>query len=96
MDPQIREFVTRMSAAFAAHPSFSLAAPAEARVSPNKCAPWRAGGPTMLSTTEHQVPAGTGSVRIRVYDRARAAPRPRSSICTAAGGRSSVSIRTIE
>ncbi|MEP7243164.1 MAG: alpha/beta hydrolase fold domain-containing protein [Gammaproteobacteria bacterium] len=69
VDPQIRQFIREVSAAFARFPGFDLGSPVEARrIAEQVRAPWRKGGPAMLSTSERHVPVNGGSLRIRVYD----------------------------
>jgi acetyl esterase len=77
LDPEIAEFVSRMSQAWASHPPFMTLPLAEARaVAERVRAPWTAGGPTMRRIAEHRVETRTGPLRIRVYDPGVAAPAP--------------------
>ena len=77
LDPEIAEFVARMSSAWASHPPFATLPVVEARVIAEQVrAPWRAGGPVMARTTEYSVPTRTGALRIRVYDPGVAASAP--------------------
>lgn len=69
LDPGIRAFVKAMGEAWAAHPGFATAPPAEARrIAEAVRAPWARGGPTMAAVTEHRIPARTDPVRVRCYD----------------------------
>ncbi len=75
--PAARAFVKAMGEAWAAHPGFATAPPAEARrIAEAVRAPWTRGGPAMAAITEHHVPAGTGSVRVRRYDPGGERPKP--------------------
>jgi acetyl esterase/lipase len=78
VDPQIREFVDAVSAAYASHGPFDRLTPPEQRqVCEQVRAPWRQGGPAMASTRELSVPTRRGPVRVRIHDpRASAAPKP--------------------
>jgi acetyl esterase len=78
VDPQVREFVTRVSQGFASHPGFADLPHAEARaVAEQVRAPWREGGPQMARTRELQLPCGSGAVRARLHEPTEAAgPRP--------------------
>ncbi|HZF26285.1 MAG TPA: alpha/beta hydrolase [Steroidobacteraceae bacterium] len=77
LDPQIRRFVTEVSAGFARYPSFDRLSNVEARrVAEEVRAPWRQGGPEMHRTFERQVPVAGGTIRIRVYDPAPSGPKP--------------------
>lgn len=69
LDPEIRAFVRRMSEGWARYPGFAGAAPSEARrIAEIVREPWTRGGPEMRAVTEHEIPAGTGPVRVRCYD----------------------------
>lgn len=77
LDPGIRVFVKAMGEAWAAHPGFASALPAEARrIAEAVRAPWTRGGPTMAAVTEHRVPAEAGPVRVRCYDPGGEGPKP--------------------
>lgn len=77
LDPEIREFVRRMSERWRQHPPMSGASFPEQRAIAEKVREvWTRGGPEMARTTEIQVPVGDGSVRIRVLDPAGAGPKP--------------------
>ncbi|MDB5819065.1 MAG: hypothetical protein JWQ11_2705, partial [Rhizobacter sp.] len=68
MDPQLKEFVTRMAADASKYPRRDTVSIAEGREIAEKVrAPWVVGGPVMASTVEHEVPTRHGSVKIRVY-----------------------------
>lgn len=69
LDPEIRQFVTEISAGFARVPSFDRLPHAEMRrVAEEIRAPWRQGGPRMHNTVERSIPVQGGAIRIRVYD----------------------------
>jgi acetyl esterase len=69
LDPEIRRFVTEMSAEWARHPELAGASPATARrIAEQVRAPWTRGGPVMARTFERDVPAAGATVRIRVHD----------------------------
>src|SRR6185312_14352445 len=68
LDPQIRDFIARMKAAFARHPSFDHLTFAERRaVAEAVRRPWRDGGPEMAAVTERRIATDGGNVRIRIY-----------------------------
>jgi acetyl esterase len=68
LDPQIRDFIARMKAAFARHPSFDHLTFAERRaVAEAVRRPWRDGGPEMAAVTERRIATDGGDVRIRIY-----------------------------
>lgn len=69
LDPEIAVFVDRVSRAWAQHPPFMSLPIAEARrVAEQVRAPWRADGPKMAQTSEHDIPTSGGKLRIRTYD----------------------------
>lgn len=69
LDPDIRTFITRMTKSFARYPSLDLLGFPEARrVAEEVRAPWRQGGPAMVTSTEMQVPVRGGNVRVRIHD----------------------------
>ena len=69
LDPDIRRFVAEMSAGWARYPDLGSASPAEARrIAEEVRAPWARGGPQMARFFERHLPAGNGTVRIRVHD----------------------------
>lgn len=77
LDPEISIFVEQVSKAWAAHPPFMSLPIEEARqVAEQVRAPWRANGPKMAQTREHDVPTSGGSLRIRVYNPGIQAPAP--------------------
>ena len=68
LDPDIRRFVTEMSASYARHPSFDRLSRAQARaVAEEVRRPWRQGGPAMAEIRDLQVPSPEGPVRVRVF-----------------------------
>lgn len=77
LDPEISIFVERLSKAWAQHPPFETLPVDEARrVAELVRAPWRADGPQMARTSEHQIPTSTGSLRVRLYDPGIVKPAP--------------------
>jgi acetyl esterase/lipase len=77
LDPDIRRFVDAVNAGYARIEAFDALAPADRRRAAELVrAPWRAGGPTMLSTREALVPVEGGALRIRVYDPGPAGMKP--------------------
>jgi acetyl esterase len=69
LDPDIRRFVTEMTAAWARYGDLAAVSHAEARrIAEEVRAPWTRGGPQMAKITERAVPAPNGPVRIRCYD----------------------------
>jgi acetyl esterase len=69
LDPDIRTFVERMSAAYAAHPPLeTLAYPEQRRVVEEVRRPWRQGGPEIAEVFERTLDTDAGPVRVRVYD----------------------------
>src|SRR6266403_441363 len=89
LDPQVRLFVERCSAAYAKYGPFDRLPIAEARrVAEEVRAPWRRGGPVMRSTREMNVPFGASSVRVRVYDPGAFSPddSPRPALIYMHGG----------
>jgi acetyl esterase len=77
LDPEISIFVERLAKAWAKHPPFETLPVAEARrVAELVRAPWRADGPQMAATSEHEVPTSTGSLRVRLYDPGVTKPAP--------------------
>ncbi len=72
VDPEIREFVAAVSAAYASHGRFDRMTPVEQRrVCELVRAPWRRGGPQMASTRELAIATRRGPVRVRIYDPGR-------------------------
>lgn len=78
LDPEIRQFIGQVSAAYASFPAFAEMTPVRAReVAEQVRAPWRQGGPEMVRTTERVVPCDHGDVRVRLYyPSASTAPQP--------------------
>lgn len=77
LDPEISLFAERVSRAWAAFPPFmSLPIEEARRVGEKVRAPWRADGPVMAHTAEHDVPTSGGKLRIRVYNPGIQAPAP--------------------
>jgi len=68
LDPQMREFLNRMSEGYRRFPRCDTLTIPEAReVAEQVRAPWAVGGPSMNRTVEHQVSTRHGDVRVRVY-----------------------------
>ncbi|GAC1439532.1 MAG: alpha/beta hydrolase [Thermoanaerobaculia bacterium] len=77
LDPDIRQFVEVMSAAWARHGNIAALPPVEARrIAEEVRAPWTRGGPRMAATTERIVPTPHGPVRVRCYDPGPAGEKP--------------------
>jgi acetyl esterase len=77
LDPEIRRFVSEVSASYASYPRLEKVDYPRARaIAEEVRAPWRSGGPRMRSITEHQVPVAGDSIRIRVYDPGLDGDRP--------------------
>lgn len=77
VDPDVGRFVREVNEAYASIAGFGSLTPPEVRRAAEVVrAPWRAGGPVMLNVRELVVPAGTGRMRIRVYDPGPAGPKP--------------------
>ncbi len=69
LDPEIREFVATVGAAFASYPDFNELPLAEMRRACEEVrAPWAAGGPVMTQRVEHTVPTAVGAVRVRIHN----------------------------
>lgn len=68
VDPDIRRFVSEMSASYARHPSFDTLSRTEARaVAEEVRRPWRQGGPTMAEIRDLEVATPDGAVLVRVF-----------------------------
>ncbi|WP_129640838.1 alpha/beta hydrolase [Peristeroidobacter agariperforans] len=77
LDPDIRQFVARMSAAFASYPNFNhLPFPEMRRACERVRAPWAAGGPAMSQRTELTVRTPAGDVRVRIHNPSPRAEKP--------------------
>ncbi len=77
LDPQIRLFVTQMSAAWREHPPLNRVSLPEARRIADKVrARFACGGPQMTLTTERLVAWERGTVRIRLYEPLAGSARP--------------------
>lgn len=94
LDPEIRQFVQRMSAAFASYPNFSDLPFAEMRRACEQVrAPWAAGGPLMSQRTERTVPTPAGDVRVRIHNPSARTEKP-ALIYMHGGGWTTFSIDT--
>jgi acetyl esterase len=77
LDPDIRRFVREMGAAWARHPEFAAASPADQRrIADVVRAPWTCGGPEMVTVIERDLPSPAGPVRVRCYDPGPAGQKP--------------------
>lgn len=69
IDPEIEEFLARMRAGWAKHPSLESVTPAEARqIAERVREPFRQGGPVMAETRELSIPTRHGPMRARLYN----------------------------
>jgi acetyl esterase len=94
LDPDIRQFVARMSAAFASYPNFNdLSFPEMRRACEQVRAPWAAGGPVMSQTTQRAVATPVGNVRVRIHNPSARAEKP-ALIYMHGGGWTTFSIDT--
>jgi acetyl esterase len=94
LDPDIRQFVARMSAAFASYPDFNnLSFPEMRRACEQVRAPWAAGGPVMSQITERAVATPVGNVRVRIHNPSVRAEKP-ALIYMHGGGWTTFSIDT--
>ncbi|HEY3056034.1 MAG TPA: alpha/beta hydrolase fold domain-containing protein [Thermoanaerobaculia bacterium] len=76
LDPDIRRFVTEMTAAWARHGDLAAVSPAVARrIAEEVRAPWARGGPQM-ARIEQRVRTPHGDVRVRFYDPRPDTPKP--------------------
>lgn len=77
LDPDIRRFVTEVSAGWAHYGDLAAASPAEARrIAEQVRAPWTHGGPQMATITERVVSTAHGPVRVRFYNPGPPATKP--------------------
>ncbi len=77
LDPDIRRFVREMGAAWAQHPGFSSASPADQRrIAELVRKPWTSGGPSMAVVAERQIQGAAGPMRVRCYDPGPSGPKP--------------------
>ncbi len=77
LDPEIREFVHRMSARWRQHPSlYSVSIPQARQIAEQVRSAWTQGGPQMARVTDIQVPIEQASVRIRILDPQGKGPKP--------------------
>jgi acetyl esterase len=77
IDPEVRRFAAQLTADYARLTDGRLLDPAEMRqVAEAVRVPWRAGGPTMARTVEHQLATEAGPVRVRIHDPGVAAAAP--------------------
>jgi acetyl esterase len=77
LDPDIRRFVTEMTAAWARYGDLAAVSPAVARrIAEEVRAPWARGGPRMARITEQRVRSPHGDVQVRFYDPGLSESRP--------------------
>ena len=77
IDPEISIFVEQVSKAWAQYPPFmSLPVEEARRVAEKVREPWRADGPRMTRTLEHEVPTSTGPLKVRLYNPGVDLPAP--------------------
>jgi acetyl esterase len=77
LDPEIQQFVNRMSEGWKQYPSLDSVGIEEARrIAEQVRAPFASGGPEMARTSEVFVEAPDGPVRIRIYDPNDAESKP--------------------
>jgi acetyl esterase len=94
LDPEIRQFVARMSEAFASYPNFNdLLFPEMRRACERVRAPWAAGGPVMSARMERTVSTPAGDVRARIHNPSARAEKP-ALIYLHGGGWTTFSIDT--
>lgn len=94
LDPEVREFVTKMSAAFASYLDFNDLPPSEMRRACEQVrAPWAAGGSIMAQRIERTVPTPVGTVRVRIHNPSARANKP-ALIYLHGGGWTTFSIDT--
>lgn len=68
LNSEIAEFVKQMKAAWRAHPDLGSVDVIEARAIAEKVrTPWRAGGPVMHRTVEHELQLPSGKLRVRIH-----------------------------
>lgn len=94
LDPEVRQFVTEMSRAFASYPDFNNLPLSEMRRACEQVrAPWAAGGPAMAQRQERMVPTPVGEVRVRIHNPSTRANTP-ALIYMHGGGWTTFSIDT--
>lgn len=77
LDPEIRRFVTEVSAAFARYPNLNELPPIEMRrVCEAVRAPWAAGGPAMQRRIDRIVATPAGDVRVRIHNPSSRSAKP--------------------
>ncbi|HEY0683835.1 MAG TPA: alpha/beta hydrolase [Steroidobacter sp.] len=94
LDPEVRQFVSAVSQAFASHPNFNnLPLPEMRRACEHVRAPWAAGGPVMVQRQERMIPTPAGEVRVRIHNPSARANKP-ALIYLHGGGWTTFSIDT--
>lgn len=69
IDPELKDFLSRMREGWAKHPPLENVTPAEARhIAELVREPFRQGGPEMAGTRELSIPTRHGPMRARLYD----------------------------
>lgn len=77
IDPEISIFVEQVSKAWAEHAPFTSLPVAEARrIAELVRAPWRADGPQMAQTVDHDILTSSGPLRVRLYNPGLKTPAP--------------------
>jgi acetyl esterase len=77
MDSEVRQFVEKLTSAWAEFPPLDTLPIERAReVAEIVRAPWCSGGPTMARTVELEIPTSTGSLRARLHDPGLELPAP--------------------
>lgn len=94
LDPEVRQFITTVSRAFASYPDFNNLPLSEMRRACEQVrAPWAAGGPTMTQRQERMVATPVGEVRVRIHNPSPRANKP-ALIYMHGGGWTTFSIDT--
>ncbi|MBM0103412.1 alpha/beta hydrolase [Steroidobacter sp. S1-65] len=94
LDPEVRQFVTKVSQAFASYPDFNNLPLSEMRRACEQVrAPWAVGGPTMAQRQERSVSTPSGDVRVRIHNPSKRASKP-ALIYMHGGGWTTFSIDT--
>lgn len=69
LDPDIAAFIRKMGEGWSQHPALTdLSFPEARNVAEAVRRPWTRGGPEMARISEHRIPFGSDSFRVRVYD----------------------------
>jgi len=77
LDPEIKLFVDTVQAAYGQYPNFGDRPFPEMRaIAEIVRAPWREGGPVMVSIQDAQVPTSEGDVLVRIHNPSEGGPKP--------------------